>query len=417
MTASAQFEPVNNAYSGADAAPQQAHSEAIGTVSAQNAGSRASADLQASSGGITTGAHVGALDGVRGMAILLVLLFHYGNSAKDFGFTAAPIRALGIGWMGVDLFFALSGFLITGILWDSKDKAHYFRNFYARRSLRIFPLYYLALFSVIAMQMVWPQAGIYGTESPVYIALYATNFLAALSGTETVGVLTHFWSLAIEEHFYLVWPLVVFLGTRRQVMGVAIVMIVAAVLCRTYLVQADNTIAAYMLTPARMDALAVGAFFSLAIRGPGGLAALVRPAWILAGICIPVLGLLLATSGTIAESSPHMQTVGYTVFSLLCAAGIIIGMTFAPLNGLLSLPPLRWLGKYSYGLYVWHPIINTVLFYTSARALFGPPNTLNSAALLGLGVVLTLAVSWLSYNLWEKQFLRLKVRFPTAEKS
>ena len=365
--------------------------------------------------GIGTGVHVEALDGIRGLAILLVMAFHYGNSAKDFGFQNILLSASGLGWLGVDLFFALSGFLITGILYDAKDKSHYFRNFYARRSLRIFPLYYLALLVVVILAFAWPEAGIWPTRSPGYIAGYLTNFVISFSDPEAAGVLAHYWSLAIEEHFYLVWPMVVFSLTRRQVMGVAVGMVVAAIACRLFLIQIDQGGAAYMITPARMDSLAVGAFFALLIRGPGGLAATIRPAWITAIACALLLVGLIASTGSPSHGTFQMQSIGYTTFALLSAASIVIGMTFKPMNRVLSQPVLRWFGKYSYGLYVWHPIINVILFYTSVRALFGPASTLNSAFLLVFAFALTLVVSWLSYNLWEKQFLRLKSRFHAAD--
>lgn len=361
------------------------------------------------------GGHVAALDGVRGIAIILVLLFHYGANAAYFGFSGPLLKATGFGWLGVDLFFVLSGFLITGILWDAREKARYFRNFYARRALRIFPLYYLALAIVVALSLLWPEAGVWGKESPLYIAFYATNFLIPVTGDQATGILSHFWSLAVEEHFYLFWPLVVFFLSRRNVMLAAIGMVLVAMITRVVLAKSGNPVAAYMVTPARMDALAIGAFFALAVRGPGGLQALVKPAWILAALTAPALLALVIHARETSELSFEMQSLGYTVFSLLSGAGIIIGLTFRPLNGLLSLAPLRWFGKYSYGLYVWHPIVNVILYYTSITTaivgLIGPMNLYKGAFMIVLGFSITVCISLASYHFYEKRFLELKSRF------
>src|SRR3954466_6828035 len=188
--------------------------------------------------------HIATLDGLRGVAILLVMLCHFlgllhtGNHRLD----SLLHLGFGHGWVGVNLFFVLSGFLITGILLDAKSSPRYFRNFYARRTLRIFPLYYGVLFVCFAILPLFP-----GSNSADFLALrsrqgwlwtYCTNIKIVLDGDWKFATplldLGHFWSLAVEEHFYLVWPLLVFLLPTRALVKACIGVIVVAGLARTW---------------------------------------------------------------------------------------------------------------------------------------------------------------------------------------
>src|ERR1700761_1097369 len=167
-----------------------------------------------------------ALDGLRGVAILLVYIFHYGGGLRS---TNLLIRVLGYftetGWTGVILFFALSGFLITGSLWDSRDERDVLRNFYARRVLRIFPLYYAVV--LIALLASVARGNRLAELSPVL--LYA-GFLQNLPGLVTTALqptsplpLFHLWSLAVEEQFYILWPaLIFFAGTRSRALNLSL---------------------------------------------------------------------------------------------------------------------------------------------------------------------------------------------------
>ena len=139
-------------------------------------------------------------------------------------------RLTGAGWVGVDLFFVLSGFLITSILYEAKQSDGYFKNFYMRRVLRIFPLYYGVLFVAFAVVPLFHpyQTGFYKTIShnQIFLWTYLQNYVQL--PWEGWAGFTHFWSLAVEEQFYLVWPAVVFLLNRRALMGVSIGMVVTA---------------------------------------------------------------------------------------------------------------------------------------------------------------------------------------------
>lgn len=359
-----------------------------------------------------SGVHVGALDGIRGLAIILVLLFHYGQSAKSFGFSGPLITITNIGWTGVDLFFVLSGFLITGILYDSRQTEHYFRNFYARRMLRIFPLYYGALLIVVLLSWAWPSAGVWGTYSPLWIAFYLSNFLMAFEGEAAVGILAHYWSLAIEEHFYLIWPFLVWHGSRRQLMFAASALLVGSLLLRIAAAAVGvDPFSTYVVTFTRFDALSIGAICALAIRGPRGVAGVVPAGWaaMLAGGAAVLA--IIALRHTLDHADLVMRTVGYTLLAIAFGGVIIVGLSWRLLNAGLNLGVLRWFGRYSYGMYVWHPIVNVLLYYTAIKPALGIQGPLANALYIVVSFVAMVLVSLASYHFWEQPFLRLKDRF------
>ena len=377
-------------------------------VSALGVDQRAAQDRASARG------HVGALDGVRGIAIALVLIYHYSLCAQRSGFEGDLLKVTNFGWCGVDLFFVLSGFLITGILYDSRNSQRYFLNFYARRALRIFPLYYLAIVSVWVLSVAWPQAKILGAHgSLVWPTIYLTNVIVALEGASAVPTaLLHFWSLAIEEHFYLVWPFVVTLGSRRFLMGMAGTIIVAAFSLRAALVlQGADPWAIYFLTPMRMDALAVGAFCSLGIRGPLGISGLARPAWVIGAVCVLGILILVAITKSVYPIKPAMQVIGHSMLALGFGAFIVVGLSWSPLGALLNIGVLRWLGLYSYGLYVWHYIINAILFDTPLKGAVRIEGAIEEVIYLLVAIALAFLMAIASYHLWEQPFLRLKRHF------
>lgn len=360
--------------------------------------------------------HVPALDGVRGIAILLVMIYHFSSSLSVLGFGSPVLTFLRFGWCGVDVFFALSGFLITGILLDTKQSPGYFRNFYTRRILRIFPLYYGSILVVFLVRGMLPDAGVWGVHddllspgSMLWPSLYLQNFAISLQGAAVTGVTTHYWSLAVEEHFYLLWPLLVWLATRRQIMLLALAAAMCSLAARVVLyIHGSDLDALFGLTPLRMDGLALGALASIAIRGPGGLAPIVRWAWAVLAVSGTILvGLVVLRHGT-HQTDPAIWVFGYPLVAVATAAMLVVGMANGTVGYLLALAPLRWFGKYSFGLYVWHPIIGMILLHSHVALVSqgaGPAAVL-WAMLVAL--VLDLAVAWLSYNLWEKRFLDLK---------
>jgi len=371
--------------------------------------------------------HVPALDGIRGLAILMVMLYHLALVPGARGLDRAWSAVASFGWAGVDLFFVLSGFLITGILHEAQGSRHYFRNFYARRTLRIFPLYYavMVLLLVVLPRLPHPQAARYGAigGEQVWYWTYLSNFAIGLRHAWDLGSLDVSWSLAIEEQFYLLWPAVVLLLGRRPLMGLCAAIVAAALLTRTALtLGGGHPIAITVLTPCRMDGLAVGAFLALAVRGPGGVAALVPRARLGA-----VLSLLLLVPLFLAQGPKWGvvrgvgQMIGYSLLSVFYGCVLLLAVARpgrGPLNRLFAHGFLTTFGRYSYALYLFHLPIGVCLRESVLRpdrlpVLLGSrlPGQLLFYA---VGIGLSLAAARVSWLVCESPLLGLKRFFPSA---
>ncbi|MHB8685505.1 MAG: acyltransferase family protein [Dehalococcoidia bacterium] len=378
------------------------------------------------------GARVGWLDGARGIAILAVMVFHFvwiAGPSKPEGFAAWIAGVSGAGWAGVDLFFVLSGFLITGILVDAKSgRTNYFRNFYARRFLRIFPLYYgfLALV-LVALPLIEPiRSREYQTlqHSQGWYWTYLTNVWIALRDGRSVDLygMGHLWSLAVEEQFYLIWPVVVLLCSRRALMYVCAGAITGSFVLRLVLDQHGvDPFVSYTLTPTRVDALAAGALVALALRDAGDRRVAARLAGpVAAASAVAVAAVVVATSG-FSNLDGRVIVWGLTPLALLFASVMTMQLTAAsapPVARWCSVAALRFLGRYSYGLYVLHwPIATWLAWQIPVHAMLpafpGSP-LLSEALFAALAFTLSMTAAWLSWHLYEKQFLKLKRYFPYA---
>jgi len=357
-----------------------------------------------------------ALDGVRGLAILGPLLERFNLSTNGVG----PLETLfdmvaDRGWIGVQLFFVLSGFLITGILLDSKGQPSYFRTFYVRRVLRIVPLYYATL--IVALVLVPLIAS---TPMPdgrqIWLWLFLVNWAQALGG-EDFG-LSHFWSLAVEEQFYLIWPLVVLLTTRRQLAWLCLTLIVTAFASRAVLsASGSNEHVIYVLTYCRMDALAFGALGALALRTERLRELMIGSygRFVFGSLAVALIG-ALATSGY-ALGTVSGQTVGYLVLSLAFLL-LVTSAAIADLSGaggvfaaVLRHRSLGVLGKYSYGMYVLHTPVHRSLMWLFPQWRDEGSDFWYSFGYIVFASGATFVLAKLAYVTIERPFLSLKSRW------
>lgn len=374
------------------------------------------ASASAAGSSFTSRGHVPALDGVRGIAILLVMIYHFINSLGVLGVRTPLLQVFDLGWCGVDIFFALSGFLITGILLDSKTSTNYFKNFYIRRVLRIFPLYYAALVVVFVLRAALPDAGVWGAHasagapgSLLWPATFLQNAAVALAGGRAAGITTHYWSLAVEEHFYLLWPLLVWLArTRRQVLALAVAAGALSILARALVLwHGPPLYLMFGLTPLRLDGLAIGAITAVLVRDHSRRT-LIPWALALLALALAAGAALILLRHTTSQTDAALWLFAYPLASVCTAAMVILCLGGGRVAATLSLAPLRWFGKYSFGLYVWHPIIGVLLFH-SAIAIAHPGQPAGRVLAAAAAVlVIDLLVAWLSFELWEKRFLALK---------
>jgi peptidoglycan/LPS O-acetylase OafA/YrhL len=365
--------------------------------------------------------HIPALDGVRGFAAASVFLVHYGGGSHSH---FLPIRmaaeTLQLGWAGVSLFFVLSGFLITGILWDGFHKEHWWRNFYIRRSLRIFPLYYCALFIALLVALT-VDSGSRSLPSLLVYAFYLQNIPPlAIHLRQLPHVwIDHFWSLAVEEQFYIIWPFLLFAvhkRDRKYALGLCASGWILSLAFRIAAIAFHFPIGWAMgFLVSRSGELCAGGFLAIAIRGTISQRerTLRRVPAILGGSAIALV-LVLALSRSPAPENPWMATIGFSVLSILFA-GIVAACLYSnPIRSFFSNSFLRWLGKISYGVYVYHlffrPEFKLIAGHLAPHASQDTAQVL-TAIVAALG---TLAIANLSFYTYEQFFLRMKDKFAVS---
>jgi peptidoglycan/LPS O-acetylase OafA/YrhL len=359
-----------------------------------------------------------ALDGLRGIAILLVMILHftiYGGSVPP-GNDRIAYRLAQTGWIGVDLFFVLSGFLITGILMDTRARSDYLRSFFIRRVLRIFPLYYASLLVLLVLLPVLMPMAEFNAEvsASAWYWTYLVNVRTAIEGWPAFGYLGHFWTLAVEEQFYLVWPFLVLALQPVALKRLCLFLFAGALILRVVLHLNGEATAAYVLMPARVDTLGAGAIIAVLVRERGGLqraAGWAKPACVASAAA---LGAYFVVSRAFASEGFLMGTIGYSVIALLFAS-ILALVLAAELRGrpfrVLQARPLVTFGKYSYAMYViHHPVMFFLPSWGSIDALAPWLGGWLPAQLVFVAVmsVVTLTAAVISWYVLETRFLRLK---------
>ena len=359
------------------------------------------------------------LDGVRGVAISAVLWHHfviYSGFAPSVLYDHVLWATGSLGWVGVDLFFVLSGFLITGILYDSRSSGRYYVNFFGRRALRILPLYYvfLAITFLIVPTFLDRESADRLTRDQAWFWSYLVNFKIAINDWPNPLHLGHFWSLAIEEQFYLIWPFVIRALSRRRLLLLCILCFFAAILLRVLVPFWMSPLATYVLMPTRMDALAAGAALALVARGAGGLRSLGRWPGVTLALSVSV-GVLLYAVHIVRNIDPLIRTIQHSLLAATFAALIAMSLLSARgsvLRLVLGSVPLVVLGKYSYALYVFHhPIV--LLMRDFGFQVHLVPSVFGSqwpglAVFSAIAAALSFVCALLSWRFVEAPMLRLK---------
>jgi peptidoglycan/LPS O-acetylase OafA/YrhL len=360
---------------------------------------------------------VRALDGIRGLAVLVVMCYHLGGGAHS---NNTVLHAFGtmnkMGYTGVTLFFVLSGFLITGILWDSRGTPHWWRSFFIRRSLRIFPLYYASLLLVVIVALVVGHLHQCLSRIWTYV-LYLQRLSAGPEGRDIDAPLRlgHFWSLAVEEQFYLLWPwLLRWIPDRLSAKLLCIGIFVFSCLYRLITWTVAIRFAAVGDLPTYSGALALGAWLALSYRGPE---------WVTLERRMPVVAWtsgcgFLATailSGSLRPDgsfTPMLMIIGLPLVMIFFGALIALALQEGIIRRIAETGILRWLGGISYAAYVFHVLFMDLFAWLAndVAAKYGRNAVLGANFVIGMS--LTLLLAWLSGRYFEAPFLRLKEQFP-----
>jgi peptidoglycan/LPS O-acetylase OafA/YrhL len=377
--------------------------------------------------------HDAALDGLRGIAVLMVFVFHYGGGLQS---SHHAVRILGYltqtGWIGVVLFFALSGFLITGGLWDSLQdapthKLAVLRNFYVRRALRILPLYFAALLAAVVASIAF--GSLFSDLRPLVIFALFLQDLPVLAQAAIHNVsplpLYHLWSLAVEEQFYLLWPALLLLArTRRGAIHLCLWIFAIAAAFRLIVfglpalawTHQHHLFDSFLLT--QCGALALGAALALALRPDQQLSdtramqSLHRwatPAF-LTGLTLYLISSLLC--GSLYLYFPLQYMLGLPAVSVVAAALLLILLRPGIPRTIASFAPLAWLGRISYGFYVLHILLQPIYDALGERLAHAATGTLYQSARFAVAFPITVLAAWISYHLLELPFLQAKWRFP-----
>ena len=348
---------------------------------------------------------------MRGIAILLVVFYH------NFGF----VKYFFFGWLGVDLFFVLSGFLITDILLKTVNKQGYFKNFYAKRVLRIFPLYYLSL---IIFLVILPRIKGFPLDFDFYVDhqwwfwTYLQNwFLIFYDVGNTSTAIQHYWSLAVEEQFYIIWPLVIYIVRKpKLLLAIAGLLLLAVISTRLYMwtIQVKDLNYFGLYTYTRIDGICIGSMLAIL--------QFMRSTFI--NRYFTGLVLLLAALNFVFYfinkaynfTYPYLAIVGYTTFAVLFAIIVheVIQGNNKFLNRILNIRPLRFFGKISYGLYIFHWPVYLILYdWMDKKIRAAITLSENNLAIL-VSILLTIIgvmVSIMSFYTFERYFLKKKKAF------
>ncbi len=359
--------------------------------------------------------YIKGLDGLRAISIILVLLFH---SELNIGYYL-------IGWSGVTFFFVISGFLITSILLKQRGEDDYFKRFFIRRALRIFPVYFLLLIIIFIVEL--KVGRLEFTQAAFYMG-YIQNYIYFVD-VPRIDMLNHTWSLAIEEQFYLLWPVLVFFLNLKRLFKLSLILMVLGILFRLYFDFSSNELSRFYLVtplPSAIDSLAIGSIlavtfmsgmvketllriskFTIFLGLIGSLAIIIYIGSYTSSDNSFIAGLLEVGAGKYTQyKHGHFILTALSVFY----AGIILNITAnqkSAVVGFLEVKPISFVGKISYGIYLYHLPVFIAINYVFRNYV---PELAHVAVFI-IQVLITFIISYLSWVFFESKFLKLKAKY------
>lgn len=368
--------------------------------------------------------HIPELYALRALGLCSVLVYHFWPRSRS----ETVFHVGQLGWIAMDGFFVMSGFLITGILLDSREKATYYSTYFARRAIRILPLYYVVLFLLWAIY----KHTDYGNEyralvsqwgSPAWFTFYLGNFRSAAIGAwpPILGYAT-LWSLQVEEQYYLLFPFAVAWMKRDHLRRLLIAAVVLSPVFRVilYLWRPDNLLLQYVLLPCHCEGLALGGLIAIRFRsGPWHISKTKLACWTTLILGSTIAWSLIGAWSAVdpARSNLWYRLIGYSLSSAGCAGLVLllICLRESSYTRWMRFPPLLYLGKISYGVYLLHPIAFWIMLELIKKQYlhFKNDDPLWFAETIALSIILATA----SWELFEMPLLRLKKRFSYNSKN
>lgn len=338
-----------------------------------------------------------SLNGLRTIAALMVIVAHFFSLENSFN-SALFYKIAKFGSSGVSLFFVLSGFVITRILLNSINSNSYFKAFYIRRTIRIFPLYYLALICYYylphVLSLLYQFSDSFNQQ--IYYYTYLQNFARTFNWDSSGPI--HFWTLSVEEHFYLLWPAIVYFGCRFKqnwLLYISGLLILGPLLLRFYMLSSGYVIEFFTFT--RLDQLVLGGVLAILER-KNLLNGKSKKAYIISALTGAAFFILCSIFNDFYQDLFKHTALGMFYFGIIGLCVIYEHKGFA--TKFLKLPVMQYLGTISYGIYVWHALsIDIVNNYLLTNWIL-----LNFM----LVVTITVIISSMSYWFVEKPFLNLK---------
>lgn len=366
--------------------------------------------------------HIPALDGFRGLAILMVLFGHFSGEAilKQYYPVAGPVftKIVLFGLRGVDLFFVLSGYLITSILLDSKGKQRFFINFYSRRFLRIFPVYYASLFLIFFIMphiFKFDEQAIEISQRQIWLWGYVGNFPWSGLNWDSSDIfqLGHFWSLAVEQHFYLIWPFVITRFDRHLLKTICLSWFaVSSIAGVVDAITSFNILWLHWSSITHSGGLALGSYCAIYLNEKGEL---YNRALKIVYTCVPIIMLLVFIPRNFFEKIvlSIMYPLTWVMFSALLIV-LVTSKQESKLTRLFENKILIKFGMYSYGIYIFHGIFRPLFEqYFPREALISA----TGSPFIGISLYFFLAIScssmmaFVSWHAYEKHCLKLKSYF------